>query len=203
MIKKEKWGFIMDLSKRSLHKLESIKSAGKQLFNQYGYNRVTMDNVIHQSNVSRGTLYKYFADKQDLYETIVMDIYNMERESFKEIMSSNQNFLEKIKLIIEVRVNKYTDTHQKFFEDHFIRSETLNEYMKDYIQDVKRMRQHLYSEGRKEGFISPDISDKTLELYFDIIQIGLSQKYHDLSEMPKDDLTNVLGLIYAGMVSCK
>lgn len=192
---------MMDLSKRSLQKIENIKMAGRKLFNQYGFNRVTMDNIIQDSGVSRGTLYKYFEDKQDLYETIVMDIYNVERDLFKSIMDNDDAFLNKIKSIIEIRVNKYTETHQKFFEDHFVRSEKLNSFMSEYIQDVQDMRKHLYAEGRKQGYISNTILDTTLELYFDIIQKGLSQKYHQLSEMPKNDLTNVLSLIYAGMVS--
>lgn len=177
--------------------------AAKQLFNQYGYNKVTMDSIVQHSNVSKGTVYKYFRDKQDLYETILMDIYKVERQRFTDIMASDSHFLDKIKEIIEVRVNRYTDTHQRFFADYFVRSEKLNGFMKIYIQEIKQLRKDLYKEGRDQKYISEDITDKTLELYFEIIQMGLSQKYHDLSEMPKDDLTNVLNLIYAGMVQCK
>ncbi len=193
----------MELSKRSLQKLESIKIAAKQLFNQHGFNRVTMDSIVQHSNVSKGTVYKYFSDKQELYETIIMDIYNVERTSFKDILDGEGHFLDKINRIIEVRVNKYTETHQKFFEDHFVRSQKLNDYMKEYILEIRTLRTELYEEGRKDGFISENLMDETLELYLDIIQMGLAQKYHDLSKIPKEKLTEVLKLIYAGMSSNK
>lgn len=193
----------MEISKRSLQKMENIKTAAKDLFNQYGFNKVTMDSIVQHSNVSKGTLYKYFGDKQVLYEEIVMDIYNAERTAFHKVVETDGEFLSKIKQIIQIRVKKYTETHQKFFEDHFIRSENLNSYMSEYIQEVNDLRQKLYNDGRQQGYISKDINDNTLELYFNIIQMGLAQKYHDLSEMPKEDLMNVLNLIYSGMVSCK
>ena len=75
--------------------------------------------------------------------------------------------------------------------------------MKKYIGEVSDLRKQLYSEGRRKGFVSDEISDETLEVYFEIIQIGLSQKYHDLSEMPEKDLVNILNLIYAVILSCK
>lgn len=193
----------MALSNRSLQKIESIKLAAKNLFNQYGYNHVTMDDIIQHSNVSRGTVYKYFTDKQDLYETIIKDIYDMERNQFNQILENNQNFKNKLEEIISVRVEKHTITHKKFFEDHYIRSNQLEEYMTNYSNEIKEMRHNLYNIGRREGIISEDISDKTLRLYLDLFQLGLSSKYHDLSRLTKEELTNVLTLVYSGMITCK
>lgn len=191
----------MSLTKRSQAKVDSILTSGRHLFNEFGFNKVTMDSICIHANVSKGTLYKYYSDKQDLYESIIKQIYDQERERFTNIIYGEGSFLVKIKHVIEERVNKYTNTHKKFFEDYFNRSADLDAYMKQYILDVKSLRKHLYDEGRAQGYIAEKISNQTLELYFEIIQLGLSSKYHDLSELPKDSLTNLLELIYAGMVS--
>jgi len=192
---------MMDVSKRSQQKIDSILINSKHLFNEYGFNKVTMDNIAQVANVSKGTLYKYFPDKQYLYEYLVKQIYDTERAMFRGIIEEEGEFLTKIRSIIEERVKKYTETHKKFFQDFFNRSKDLDQYMHEYIEEIANLRKKLYAEGKSQGFISEKLSEDSLELYFEIIQIGLSNKYHDLSEMPKDQLTSVLNLIYSGMVS--
>ncbi|MCA0172618.1 helix-turn-helix domain-containing protein [Bacillus sp. RAR_GA_16] len=48
----------------------SIIEAAKQVFIEKGYERTTMKHVMEQAKVSRGGLYQYFLNKEDLYEAI-------------------------------------------------------------------------------------------------------------------------------------
>ena len=63
----------MELSKRSQKKIESILQNAEKLFIKYGFNKVTMDSIAYEANVSKVTLYKYFPDKHHLYEMILME----------------------------------------------------------------------------------------------------------------------------------
>ncbi|KHE72481.1 TetR/AcrR family transcriptional regulator [Halobacillus sp. BBL2006] len=48
-----------------------ILEAAKQVFIQQGYERTTMKHVMDAAEVSRGGLYQYFSNKEDLYEAIL------------------------------------------------------------------------------------------------------------------------------------
>jgi AcrR family transcriptional regulator len=190
----------MELSKRSLKKIEQIKEASLLLFKSQGLNKVTMEEIAKKAAVSKVTLYKYFPDKQTLYETLVRDIYDTERREMRDIQAMDANFHEKMNAIIEVRVNKYYEQLQKFFEDYFVRSEELNTYMIEFIEEVKNIRKDIYAQGRREGLIGNEYEDATIDQYFEVIQSGLAANYHDLSVLERDKLTNLLRLVYTGIV---
>lgn len=197
---KELSGGIMELSNRSLQKIDNIKIAAKRLFDQHGFNLVTMDSVVKQSNVSKGTVYKYFSDKTVLYESIVKDIYEQEHEGYSRVLNNNLPFVDKVRQIIAIRVEKYKGTNERFFQDDYVQSKELEDYKKSYALSVSQLRKELYQIGRNEGYISDAIDDCVLELYFDIIQSGLSQRYNDISNMPKEELRRLLDMIYAGVI---
>ncbi len=190
----------MELSKRSLKKIEQIKEASLNLFKEQGLNKVTMEEIAKRAAVSKVTLYKYFPDKQTLYETLVRDIYDAERRDMRDIQSRDENFHEKMNAIIELRVNKYYEHLQKFFEDYFVRSEDLNSYMTDFVEEVKNIRKDIYAQGRNEGLIAPKWEDSTIDQYFEVVQSGLAANYHDLSVLDRDRLTKLLRLVYTGIV---
>ena len=49
----------------------TIAEAAAGLFMQYGFSRVTMDDIARASGMSRPALYQYFRNKRDIYRAIV------------------------------------------------------------------------------------------------------------------------------------
>lgn len=97
-------------------KRKEIAEAAKELFTDYGYKAVSMDQIAQKSNVAKGTLYLYFKDKEDLFmylingfikefDSYVVDIVNKKLSLVDEIHEviynmlmyrKNQEFLYKI-----------------------------------------------------------------------------------------------------------
>jgi AcrR family transcriptional regulator len=44
-----------------------IANAARELFTDFGYKSVSMDQIAQKSNVAKGTVYLYFKDKDDLF----------------------------------------------------------------------------------------------------------------------------------------
>lgn len=98
-------------------KEEVIKSA-RELFCQYGYKKVSMDEIAKKSGVTKKTIYSYFKDKNDLikyfaYEEIEKMKNIVEKEEKKKISA-----IEKVHNIIydlleykknEELLNKFTE----------------------------------------------------------------------------------------------
>ncbi|WP_173917496.1 TetR/AcrR family transcriptional regulator [Halobacillus sp. Marseille-Q1614] len=63
-----------------------ILTAAKRVFIEHGYERTTMKHVMEAAEVSRGGLYQYFSNKEDLYEAIL-------EENMTQIISKNQKIL--------------------------------------------------------------------------------------------------------------
>ncbi|WP_067663030.1 TetR/AcrR family transcriptional regulator [Nocardia miyunensis] len=54
------------LSKRAVNTVQSLVEAGAVQFRERGYHRTSVDDIVEQAGLARGTFYKYFSEKQDL-----------------------------------------------------------------------------------------------------------------------------------------
>ena len=70
------------MNDKILHILEQVR----RLYYRYGIKSVTMDDVAKHLNISKKTLYQYFADKEDLVRNIVELEYNNRKKCFQEII---------------------------------------------------------------------------------------------------------------------
>ena len=66
-----------------------ILEAATQVFIEHGYERATMKHVMEAASVSRGGLYQYFSNKEDLYEAI------LEENLMKEVLQTKELLNEK------------------------------------------------------------------------------------------------------------
>jgi AcrR family transcriptional regulator len=51
---------------------QQLVAAAEQCFDRYGVNKTTMDDIARASGYSRGTLYRYFSDRDELIRTIIL-----------------------------------------------------------------------------------------------------------------------------------
>lgn len=191
----------MELNKNSLKKLERILTVAKQQFDQQGYNKTTMNSIIVASQISRGTVYKHFNDKQMLYEQLLKNICDQELQQIQEIVSTDAKFTHKIQAYINVELNMYKKTHHNFFKDSYSKSNDLELYMVAHNKSCNALKLELYSQGKRDGYINPSTSTQTLELFFQITKEGLLKKYNDISTMEKSDLPTLLELVFSGVLT--
>jgi len=78
-------------------KLIAISTKGKDLFWKYGIKRVSIEEICREAKVSKMTFYKFFPNKIALVHSILSEIYDESLNEFKEILSSNIEFTEKMK----------------------------------------------------------------------------------------------------------
>jgi len=63
---------------------DSIIKAARHLFAQHGYHGTSVDSIVKEAGVSKGSLYWHFSDKFELYRTILI----LEVERVKELFKS-------------------------------------------------------------------------------------------------------------------
>ena len=59
-----------------------LQSAGR-LFNRHGFNAVSIDDVMAEAGLTRGSFYCYFSSKSDLYAQSVAGVVHEDRENLK------------------------------------------------------------------------------------------------------------------------
>lgn len=56
-----------------LPKETRIKLAAEEIFSKYGYEKATLDSIIALADVGKGTVYKYFGNKEQLFYKLVAE----------------------------------------------------------------------------------------------------------------------------------
>lgn len=191
-----------ELSDRSKKVIRLIIEGATQEFIRYGFFKTSIDGIAAYTGASKVTIYKYFNNKQNLYEYILKEIYLTEFNAIKEIIQTDLSFEEKIDKIIEVRIHKYDDNNVLKMEKNYILSEDLKEFNNRYSNEMTMLNKSLYEQGKKEGLIRQDITDELLDLYFTIIRSGLRENFTSLQIFGKDNLHKLLDILYAGVLGC-
>ncbi|MGD9142667.1 MAG: TetR/AcrR family transcriptional regulator, partial [Dehalococcoidia bacterium] len=86
--------------RRTEQKKESIRRAAIELFQLYGFNKVSIGDIARKANVSHVTIYNHFGSKEELIRDVIKTVtYDMIEKS-REIIDGDKPFLEKINQII-------------------------------------------------------------------------------------------------------
>ncbi len=75
---------------------EDIIDAAEKIFFNDDYDNVTMKEIAREAEMSRGTLYLYFKNKDDIYAAIALRAAKIVNNSFQEILTDDQIGIEKI-----------------------------------------------------------------------------------------------------------
>ncbi len=126
-------------------KKEEIIESARELFNQYGYKKVSMGEIAENANVTKRTLYSYFKDKDEILKYFIEEEIDNMREIIKEIEKENLPFIENVhKTILKVFEYKKKKPFIKVLTQEYekLRNKTIDEQLKlldkniqDYIRE--------------------------------------------------------------------
>lgn len=92
-------------SRRELNKIKcraSILRASRKLFSRQGYESTTIGDVADLAEVSKATLYNYFANKEALLVGIAEEELDQIRKLITVDLKDEQNAVKKIRRVLEV-----------------------------------------------------------------------------------------------------
>ena len=82
--------------KNMTKKADTILDTTTKLFLRDGARKISMDDIAENSNVSKVTIYKYFADKDTLYREIGKHIFSLYVRQLERIVSSDAALRDKL-----------------------------------------------------------------------------------------------------------
>ena len=77
-------------------KEKQIIEAAKNLFNKFGFKKVTMDEIAKEAGVTKRTVYAYFKSKEELFQVIVNEeLLNM-KKIVEDVEKQDMDFYEAV-----------------------------------------------------------------------------------------------------------
>jgi AcrR family transcriptional regulator len=177
------------LAEKENVKREALLNTGRRLFWKYGFRRVTVNEICKEADVSKMTFYRCFENKTDLAKTIFDKEVKNGIDKFNEIIKSDISASEKMKNIIQMKMEGTNDISSEFLMDFYRSSDT---GLKEYVEEVTRNSWKEIIEGfryaQQRGWFRKDfkpeflfhISQKLVSVWTDVEMLKLYNSPQDL-----------------------
>ncbi len=139
--------------------LTKILSASIELFRQYGFKTITMDDIARRAGISKKTLYQQFANKQEVVSEAVTWYKTKICDSCDAVMNESENAIEGMVRVMGVfdQINRQMNPMvmlelERFYPEGYKR-------FKDSLldHDVVSIQTNILR-GIEEGFYRPEIN---------------------------------------------
>ena len=138
--------------------LTKIMHAAVELFLQYGFKNVTMDDIARRAGISKKTLYQHYANKHDVVSASVTWYQDLKLASIKAVLDSASNAIEALVRVDHELAGIYRKLNpvamlelQRFYPEGYERFRQVL-----LTQDVEMIRQTV-KRGIEEGLFRPEL----------------------------------------------
>lgn len=154
-------------------KAESIIKTAQRLFGIYGYEKTSMQEIADELHISKGALYYYFPDKENLYRAVIT-------KEQSEFLSALESDIRETNDPAE-SLRKYSLTRLSYFKALLnlsrIRAESYSELqplialtIKDFRERERNLIIQILESGKSRGMFSFYDSSESASLFLDLLR---------------------------------
>ncbi|WP_018767047.1 TetR/AcrR family transcriptional regulator [Bacillus sp. 105MF] len=151
-----------------------ILDTAEKLFVSKGYMKTTVNDILREIGIAKGTFYHYFKSKEEVMDAIITRIVNADVVAAKKIASSpNIPVLDKLFQILMVQVPKAGGNKEKMIEQ-FHQPNNAEMHQKSLVQAILHLTPVLtevIEQGIKEKIFETAYPQETMEFLIASAQV--------------------------------
>jgi len=164
---------------------ERILRAALKLFQVHGIKKATTNDIAQKAGVSLATVYNHFGNKEDLVRATAKHFFNSILADFSKILQGDLPFVEKMEQILLYKSDLLGQYHGEFMRTIISEDPEIRHFVDSmYLIEIRQMIINFYEEGKKQGYVNPDLSPETIMRFSLIVRSGMAAE-SILSEDPE------------------
>ena len=161
--------------RRAERNKERVLRAALELFQAHGIKKVAINDIAQKAGVTPATVYNRFGSKDALVRDVVKNWYMCTLKDYQKVLRAEQPFEEKWQNIMSFKLSLSGKLHGEFLlattsDDPEIRQFLESEYMVEMKQSIF----NFFDEGKRQGYINPELSTETILRFTEIIRRGIN-----------------------------
>lgn len=124
---------------------KAIIDAAENVFFKYGFRNAKMEDIAKKAGMSKGLVYFYFQNKEDLYMAITLKAFEIIISAYQKIIEENVNKTGKEKTLLILKM--YLD----FSNNNYHYYETIFNYMSIVRADMQSQTNGIFQSDIKES----------------------------------------------------
>jgi len=143
--------------------IEMILSASMKLFNEKGFDKTSMQEIVEESGVSKGSIFHHFNSKEEILTTVIVNQAKAQNQTIRKWLDEIENKTGKEKMIALLdRVFEYVDTGE--LDLQVLKSpQMILAIMQEGLKIVAPTYAKIFKEGIKDGSITTTFPDQCAE----------------------------------------
>jgi AcrR family transcriptional regulator len=182
-----------------------IFNYAKSLFLKEGFYKITMDNLAAGLKVSKKTIYKYFASKEVLIESIVESIKNEVSGKLDNIRKSNDNAILKLINLNKLLSKMLIELDDRWINDLRIHFPSLWREIDEFR--TKRLNgtfSTIINEGQKGKLIKNIPAEMIVMIFLSTLRGVINNEFLLNSKFSyKDAIETSLRILFTGILTAK
>ncbi|ANC19483.1 MULTISPECIES: TetR/AcrR family transcriptional regulator [Bacillus] len=164
----------MRIVKEYEERRKEILETAERLFLTKGYTKTTVNDILKEIGIAKGTFYHYFKSKEEVMDEIIMRIIKEDVTKAKRIVSNPDiPVLDKLFKILMEQSPKSGDVKEKMIEQ-FHQPNNAEMHQKSLVQSIIHLSPILtevLEQGIEEGIFSTPYPQETIELLLSSAQV--------------------------------
>ncbi|KXY78181.1 TetR/AcrR family transcriptional regulator [Bacillus anthracis] len=164
----------MRIVKEYEERRKEILETAERLFITKGYTKTTVNDILKEIGIAKGTFYHYFKSKEEVMDEIIMRIIKEDVAKAKVIVSNpNIPVLEKLFRVLMEQSPKSGDVKDKMIEQ-FHQPNNAEMHQKSLVQSIIHLSPvltEILEQGIEEGIFLTSYPQETIELLLSSAQV--------------------------------
>ena len=164
---------------------ERILQATLELFQVHGIKKTATNDIARKAGVSPATIYNHFGSKEDLVRATVKYFLTSTAADFSKIFKGDLSFLGKMEQVLLYKSDMLGQYQGEFMQAIISEDPEIRHIVDSvYLAEIRQMVINFYEEGKKQGYVNPEMSTETIMRYMLIVRSGMAAE-SILSEDPE------------------
>ncbi len=164
---------------------ERILQATLELFQVHGIKKTTTNDIAQKAGVSPATVYNHFGSKEELVYATVKHFLTRVGAEFRKIVEGTLPFPEKLEHLLLYKQDIFGQYQGELMQTLISEDPEIRQIVESVSQvEITPYAIEFYEDGKRQGYINPDLSTETIMHYSEIIRRGMAVE-SSLSEDPE------------------
>lgn len=139
---------------------KEVMAAAVRIFFEKGYSGASLQDVANEVGVLKGSLYYYFASKEDLLLRIMKESHEQSEAISKEIKARNLSAIDELSTLLEALMIWYLENVERVTIYYNERNRLTGTRLEAVQDEGRRFEQRIYDllvRAREDGDFAPDL----------------------------------------------
>ena len=181
---------------------ETILRHASDLFAKKDFARVSVDEIAARSEVGKGSIYRQFGSKEELYASVVIEGFTHLQKEIRSALSGLTSTRDEIETVVRHTL-RYFWTRRQFFallRDPAAIPASLERSYSKQRQELAKMVSAILIEGIETGTVRPDLDTRIVAESLLGMLRGINRYCRDYAT-PENATVAVLSLFFDGCAS--